>query len=229
MALRTWAHRRRVLTWTLTGPLLVGCALGTSSCAAPVGSSGSTRTTPIQVREVSGGSHGSPRAARRPPLAPHPSLPTGIRPGVATDATRLPPLPSTLVSSIDNLGNGMSLASAASERAVVPLPRALSAVLAEEGARSVAKAAQLVTLDSAQSPNGVLAWAIWVVPEGGYFPITGPVPIPGSTVTTPTTLVQNNYEVDFVDATTGRWLQAIQSYDPALSSSTDGASRSATS
>jgi hypothetical protein len=48
-------------------------------------------------------------------------------------------------------------------------------------------------------------------------------------VTTPTTLVQNNYEVNFVDATTGRWLQAIQSYDPALSSSTDGASGSATS
>ena len=148
---------------------------------------------------------------------------------MATDATRLPPLPSTLVSSIDNLGAGMSLASAASERAVVPLPRALSAVLAEDGARSVAKAAQLVTLDSPQFPNGVLAWAIWVVPEGGYFPITGPVPIPGSTVTTPTTLVQNNYEVNFVDATTGQSLQAIQSYDPALSSSTDGASGSATS
>ena len=114
----------------------------------------------------------------------------------------------------------MSLESAASERAVVPLPRALSAVLAEEGARSVAKAAQLVTLDSAQSPNGVLAWAIWVVPEGGYFPVTGPVPIPGSAVTTPTTLVQNNYQVDFVDATTGRWLQAIESYDPVLTSPT---------
>ena len=168
-----------------------------------------------RVLAASAGSHGSPRSVRRPVLIPHRSVTTGVRPAATTDAATLPPLPSTLVTSIDNLGNGMSLTSAAGESASVPLSSALSAVLAEEGAESVPKAAQLVTLETVQCPNGVLVWAIQVVPEGGYIPIGGPMPSPGMT-TRPVPPVHYNYQLDFVSATTGKWLQAIESYDPAL-------------
>jgi hypothetical protein len=112
----------------------------------------------------------------------------------------------------------MTLTNAAGESALVSLPGALSAVLASDGAASVPKAAELMTLDTVQYPHGVLVWAIQVVPEGGYIPANPPSPVPGMTTATtmPSTADQSNYEVDFVDARTGKWLQAIQSYDPAL-------------
>ena len=196
--MREWAQRRQVVTWALAAPLLVGCALGASSCAAPAGSGGPARTARSPAR-----------------VTPHRSVTTGVRPAATTDAATLPPLPSSLLTSLSNTDNAFSIATGQS--ATVSLPSAVSAVLAADGAGSVPKGAELLTLHWPQpSSPGTLVWAIWVVPEDGYMPFSGPAPIPGSGMTVPKVVNQSNYEVDFVNAATGELLYNTQSYDPAL-------------
>ena len=97
-----------------------------------------------------------------------------------------------------------------SESAPVTEESAATAALAQLPPGSSASAAELVTLTNSQYPNGVLAWAIDTDPAGGYHaasggPVGAPHPAP-----------PRNFRVDFVDASTGTWLEGVEGYSSGL-------------
>ena len=97
-----------------------------------------------------------------------------------------------------------------SESAPVTEESAATAALAELPQGSSALAAELVTLTNSQYPNGVLAWAIETDPADGYHaasygPVGAPHPAP-----------LRNFRVDFVNASTGTWLQGVEGYSSDL-------------
>ena len=97
-----------------------------------------------------------------------------------------------------------------SESAPVTEESAATAALADLPPGSSASAAELVTLTNSQYPKGVLAWAIETDPADGYHAVSyGPVGAPH-----PAPL--RNFRVDFVDASTGTWLQGVEGYSSDL-------------
>ena len=98
-----------------------------------------------------------------------------------------------------------------SESAPVTEESAATAALAQLPPGSSASAAELVTLTNSQYPNGVLAWAIDTDPAGGYHaPSGGPVGAPHPAPP------PRNFRVDFVDASTGTWLEGVEGYSSGL-------------
>ncbi|MGH9129371.1 MAG: hypothetical protein ACRDY2_10535 [Acidimicrobiales bacterium] len=85
---------------------------------------------------------------------------------------------------------------------------AVAAALHQLEPGSVAMAAELVELTNAQHPHGHLVWAISDDPSG---PHASPGGCAGCTPPP-----NYNLRVDFVDATTGKWLEADETYSPKL-------------
>ena len=89
---------------------------------------------------------------------------------------------------------------------------AVAAALAQLPQGSSASAAELVMLTNDQYPGGELVWAIETVPAGGYHAVSGGPVKPGRTPSAP----PENFRVDFVNASTGVWLEGVQGYDASL-------------
>lgn len=86
---------------------------------------------------------------------------------------------------------------------------AVATALAELGPGSSPSAAGLVMLTNAQHPAGVLAWAMETT--GRFAGSGGPVGM-GHRPSPP----PMNFRVDFVDASTGAWLEAVLGYSSSL-------------
>lgn len=133
---------------------------------------------------------------------------------VVTAPGPVPPLSENIVDALDHTGVTVSPLSqseiAASGFAGTPaaFQDATSAALAELPLGSTVSAASLVTLAGAPGlggPTTVLAWAIQTVPAGGYMTASaGPAGVDEQGRLVP------NYEIDFVNAATGRWIMSTQ-------------------
>jgi hypothetical protein len=88
---------------------------------------------------------------------------------------------------------------------------AVATALAEFSSGSSPSAAGLVMLTNSQHPAGVLAWAIETT---GSFPLAGGGP-QAETGHGPSPPAMN-FRVDFVDASTGAWLEAVTGYRSGL-------------
>jgi len=88
---------------------------------------------------------------------------------------------------------------------------AVSAALGALPPGSSALAAELVTLTNSQYPTGVLAWAIETIPAGGISAGSG-----GPAGTHQPSPPPRNFRVDFVDASTGAWLEGVAGYSADL-------------
>ena len=88
---------------------------------------------------------------------------------------------------------------------------AVATALAEVGPGSSALAGGLVMLTNAQHPAGELAWAIETKPADGYHAVSG------GPVGAPHPAPLRNFRVDFVDASTGTWLEGVEGYSSGLS------------
>lgn len=97
--------------------------------------------------------------------------------------------------------------------AAVSAESAVSAALAQAPPGSSALAAGLVTLTDSQHPAGVLAWAIQTTPAGAAS--VGPARPPG-THNHYAPPPRYNFAVNFVDASTGAWLEGVSGYSPGL-------------
>jgi len=94
---------------------------------------------------------------------------------------------------------------------------AVAAALAELPPGSSASAADLVTLTNSQYPGGMLAWAIETIPAGGYSGFScGPPPRRGTAGPHHCQPPRQNFRVDFVDASTGAWLEGVSGYSSGL-------------
>lgn len=87
---------------------------------------------------------------------------------------------------------------------------AVATALAQMGKGSSPSAAGLVMLTNSQHPAGVLAWAIETL---GSFALAGGGPVGIGDRPSPPPM---NFRVDFVDASTGAWLEAVTSYSSSL-------------
>lgn len=86
---------------------------------------------------------------------------------------------------------------------------AVATALAELGKGSSPSAAGLVMLTNAQHPAGVLAWAIETT--GVFVGSGGPAGVGHQPSPPPM-----NFRVDFVDASTGAWLEGVTGYSSSL-------------
>jgi hypothetical protein len=100
----------------------------------------------------------------------------------------------------------------ASTAAPVTEQSAVATALAQLPPGSSATAADLVMLTNAQHPAGVLVWAIETTPAGGFHAASGGPPGAGQQPSPPS----RNFRVDFVDASTGAWLEAVEGYSTSL-------------
>jgi hypothetical protein len=133
----------------------------------------------------------------------------GITAGAESQTTEqpLPALSAAFIRAVDSTDVRIV---ATSQTAPIAEESALAAALAQLPKGSSASAADLVMLTNSQHPAGKLAWAIETVPAGGYYAVSGgPVRRPGSTASAPPPPPEN-FRVDFVDATTGAWLEGVQ-------------------
>ena len=90
---------------------------------------------------------------------------------------------------------------------------AVAAAMAQLPPGSSASAADLVMLTNSQYPAGELVWAIETVPAGGYHAASGGPPrVAGTQPSSP----PRNFRVDFVDASTGAWLEGVEGYNSGL-------------
>jgi hypothetical protein len=122
----------------------------------------------------------------------------------------LPALSAAFISGVNSIDVQIVTTSAPASVAEQP---AVAAALAQLPQGSSASAADLVMLINSQHPAGELVWAIETVPAGGYHAVSvGPVR-PGRTVSSPP---PENFRVDFVNASTGAWLEGVQGYDASL-------------
>lgn len=135
------------------------------------------------------------------------SLNSKTAPISSSSAAPYPDLSAAFVSAVNSTDVQIA---PASESAPITEESAATAALAQLGPGSSASAAELVTLTNSQYPNGVLAWAIETDPAGGYHAVSGgPVGKPH-----PAPLM--NFRVDFVDASTGTWLEGVEGYSSGL-------------
>ncbi len=179
---------RRLLSMVLAIPLVVGL----SAC-------GATGRTAVSSEASGSGTSGNTGGTTT----------TSTTSGTST----LSALPSSLVNALNS--TDVSVTNVQQQSTAVPLSTAVSVVLSKAGASSTAHYAGLVDLKDTQDPAGTLAWAIEIIPANGFIPFSGPAPT-GTGQSTSTTQVHSNYEVDFVNASTGQWMQAVQGYDSAL-------------
>ena len=89
---------------------------------------------------------------------------------------------------------------------------AVAAALAQMPPGSSASAADLVMLTNSQYPAGELVWAIETVPAGGYRAASGGPPGAGHQPSLP----PRNFRVDFVNASTGAWLEGVEGHNSDL-------------
>ena len=136
------------------------------------------------------------------------SLNSNTAPTSSSSTAPYPGLSAAFVSAVNSTDVQIATAS---ESAPVTEESAATAAIAQLPAGSSASAAELVTLTNSQYPNGVLAWAIETDPAGGFHAISGgpagvahPSPPP------------RNFRVDFVDASTGTWLEGVEGYSSGL-------------
>jgi hypothetical protein len=134
----------------------------------------------------------------------------------AQGARSLPGLSAAFVSAV-NLTDVRVVAAGQTPPVTVTEQSAVAAVLAQLPSGSSVSAGDLVTLTNAQHPDGVLAWAI--ESTGSYGGVSGgPVGIRGTTGAhhQPRRPPRPNFRVDFVDASTGAWLEGVSGYSPGL-------------
>lgn len=103
----------------------------------------------------------------------------------------------------------------ASGPAPVTEASAVAAALAELPPGSSASAGGLVMLTNSQYPAGVLAWAIETTPAGGFSAGSGPMGAPDQASAQASPPLRN-FRVDFVDASTGAWLEGVAGYSSGL-------------
>jgi len=120
----------------------------------------------------------------------------------------VPALSAAFISAVNSTDVQIVTTSAA---APVTEQSAVAAALAQLPPGSSATAAGLVMLTNAQHPAGVLAWAIETSPAGGFHAASGGPP--GAAQQSPP---PRNFRVDFVDASTGAWLEAVEGYSTGL-------------
>jgi hypothetical protein len=132
----------------------------------------------------------------------------------ARSAGSLPGLSAAFVRAV-NLTDVRVVAASQTPPVTVTEQSAVAAVRAQLPSGSSVSAGDLVTLNNAQHPDGVLAWAIestgsftWV--SGGPVGIRRTAGAQHSRPPTP------NFRVDFVDASTGAWLEGVSGYSPGL-------------
>jgi hypothetical protein len=124
-------------------------------------------------------------------------------------AEPLPGLSAAFISAVNSTDVQIVTSSAS---APVAEQSAVAAALAQIPAGSSASAAGLAMLTNAQYPAGVLVWAIETVPAGGYGAASGG-PYRAGHQQSPPPL---NFRVDFVDASTGAWLEGVEGYSAGL-------------
>jgi hypothetical protein len=136
----------------------------------------------------------------------------GITAGAESQTTEqpLPALSAAFIRAVDSTDVRIV---ATSRTAPIAEKSAVAAVLAELPSGSSVTAGDLVTLTNDQHPDGVLAWAI--ESTGSFAWVSGgPVGIRGKTGAPPRP-PRPNFRVDFVDATTGAWLEGVEGYSSA--------------
>jgi hypothetical protein len=122
----------------------------------------------------------------------------------------LPALSAAFISAVNSTDVQIATTSAP---ASVAEQSAVAAALAQMTQGSSASAADLVMLSNSQDPAGKLVWAIETVPAGGYAASSGPAGV-GHKVSPPPP--PRNFRVDFVNASTGAWLEAVEGYSSSL-------------
>lgn len=125
-------------------------------------------------------------------------------------SANLPELSSELISGVNATDVTVAPVTSGSAGVMTSESVAVSESLNEVPSGSSAVAAELVTLTNMQYPAGELVWAVQVVPKFGYGPPSGGPP--GYTGPPPL----RNFRVDFVDAKTGQWLEAVEGYSSPL-------------
>lgn len=183
-------------SWTLAIGLLGTATL--CGCGAGTAVSGSTGTPSSFTSSGSGASGAGTSAAGTS--------------GTDTSGSIAATLPHGMVASIN--GTNVVLSTNLSSQAVASasVSQAAAAVSAQAETPGLVSAAQLVDLTSFEYPGGRLVWAVDVIPAGGYTPrLNGPTS--GASGLSSGT---SNFQVDFVDAKSGRWLFDVEAYDPQL-------------
>ena len=150
----------------------------------------------------------SPRPADTAATGVSPAATTTTQPG---QVTSLPAFSSQLVAAINNTDVTVSVVTGPPPpSATVPLSSAVSTALLQLPTGSQALAAQLVTMTTAQYPDGLLVWAVQTLPKGGYFGASaGPAGFTG-------TVPPRNFDVEFVNATSGQWVEGLEGYSAGL-------------
>lgn len=179
---------------------MAGFILVVSGVGIGLGVSATTSSARRATHEVSG-QLGSSTLARNP----------DSRFGVMA-ATNLPMFSGSLISAVDATGETIAPVGEGVVASVgVPEDSAVSeAVLDSPGTGNVAVAAQVVELSDTLYPNGQLVWAIDIVPSSGFPTTATPV---GYTGALPP---PDDFMVNFIDASTGKWLEAVSGYSAAL-------------
>jgi hypothetical protein len=131
---------------------------------------------------------------------------TGVLMSIGTAQTVRPALTSSIVSAVNNTDMTITPA-AAGQTAMISEATAQATALNQLPPGSAVLGASLVMLTDGLFPAGRLVWAVSVNPAGPHF-VAGGV----GTSMPP----EINFRVDFVDATTGQWLQADMGRDPNL-------------
>lgn len=144
----------------------------------------------------------------------HSSVPghkSTARPGPGPATSGLPAFSSAVTTAVNATDVSIEAASdAEASEASVSEATAESTALSELPPSSTALAGQLVILTTSQYPDGILAWAFQTRPSDGYgAPSGGPA---GNTAPPP-----RNFRVDFVDAKSGAWIEAVVGYSSGLS------------
>lgn len=127
-----------------------------------------------------------------------------------TESRTTAPLPGLSAAFISAVNSTDVLIVTKSAPAPVTEQSAVATALAELGHGPSPSAAGLVMLTNSQHPAGILAWAIETT---GRFALIGGGPAGIAHRPSPPPL---NFRVDFVDAATGAWLEAVTGYSSSL-------------